>query len=167
MLWFSRKKYASIRQYVPEDDCLGKSISFWSVWYKTKFGMNLEWIGQVVAEFRQDSRSPYYAHGQGHVASMGKSSCHCTSTGQDSYNEFNLKWIGMMVTELQHLQDSKAFITPMGKPPCFNRQLTMTLHIYRPYLSQLDLDGNSLVVAELWHPWIWDRGTNGGTETIP
>ena len=87
--------------------------------------LDLVWIGPVVAEFQhpQDSRSPYHAHGHAHFAPTGKWPCRCTTTDQDNSNEIDLEWIGPVVAEFQHPQDSRspyhahrhAHTAPMGK----------------------------------------------------
>ena len=55
---------------------------------------------------------------------MGKWLWHCASTGQDSSKELDLEWIGPVVAELRHLQDSKSpyhshghYYAPMNKWP--------------------------------------------------
>ena len=63
--------------------------------------LDLEWICPVVVEFwcRQNSRSPYHAHGHAHYAPMGKWPWRCTPTSLGGSNELDLEWISPVAAE--------------------------------------------------------------------
>ena len=96
----------------------------------------------------------FHAHGHAHYALMGKWRKRWTSTGRDDSKELNLVWIGPVVADFRHHQDSRglydahghALCAPMGK---WSRRCTST---GRWGSHALDLEWTGPVVVEIRRP---------------